>query len=182
MVPTSSTAAAVPMAPATACDESLEVEGCDAAPLLFLGAMDDEDRRAGYCFRFAQVSPPTWRAKDVGVEARSPMGQGCPFVVRQGDGHIAQRAEAIGDNMAMDNSLLPRFGPLCSVKPYSCYGGLIWRNTKARRALVRQGCLGENSVSVQVLRDQMFEPLARLPRASFYTLRGDHSGKTVISG
>ena len=90
-------AAAASTAPAAAGEEAFEAEGCGAVPLFFSGAIEDvegdEDRHAGYCLRFAQAIPPTWRAKDAVWRARSPMGQGCPFVVQWGVDHIAQRAE-----------------------------------------------------------------------------------------
>ena len=45
-------------------------------------------------------------------------------------------------SVAVDNSLLPRFGPLCSIKPYSCFGGLIWRCTKACELKPGKAALG----------------------------------------
>ena len=119
----------------------------------------DEDQRAGYRFRFAQATPPTWRAKDVDMEARSPMGHWCPVVVQQGESHVAQRAEAAGDNTAVDKSLLPRFGPLCSVKPYSYCGGLNLRKTITRSTLARKGCLGSATTRVQVWGSKGSNPL-----------------------
>jgi hypothetical protein len=64
-------AAAVFTTPATACERALEEEGCAVAPDFFLGAIrDDGDEDDGECglhnLGFAQVNPPTWRAKDVG--------------------------------------------------------------------------------------------------------------------
>jgi hypothetical protein len=68
------------------------------APLFFLRAIDDveddEGRCGGYCLRFAQATAPYLARQRCHGGARSPMRQGCPFVVQQGDGHIAQRAEA----------------------------------------------------------------------------------------
>ena len=100
---------AAAVAPAATRDEAFKVEGCVRAPLLFWEPWMmkiNKDRRAGYSFRFARGTPPTWLAKDVGVQARSPMAYGCPFVVRHGNGQITQRPEVARDNTVMDLLLL----------------------------------------------------------------------------
>ena len=88
------------MVPATTGEGAFEVEGCAAAPIFFLGATgdveDNGDRHVGCCFRFAQAIAPYLVCQRCRGDARSPMGQGCPFCGSAGDDHIAQRAETIG--------------------------------------------------------------------------------------
>jgi hypothetical protein len=90
-------------------------------------------------------------------------GKAAPLWFGKGTVTLHKEQKQQGNTM-MDSSLLPRFGPLCSVKHYSCFGGLIWRWTKARRALAWQGSLGESNISLQMLGVEVFEPFARLPR------------------
>jgi hypothetical protein len=67
----SADAAAVFAAPVAACEGAFEEEGCVVTPDFFLGAIrndgDEDDGEGGlHNLGFAQVNPPTWRAKDVG--------------------------------------------------------------------------------------------------------------------
>ena len=128
-------------------------------------------------------APYLARQRCHGISAAT-YGTGQPLDSSAGDVALHKEKTSTWKHGSENTSNLPRFRPPRGVRPFSCFGGLmVEMNVVVCGTLARQGLpqgYGDHKCMVAWV-FQVSNPLLRMPWASFYRLRGHHSGRMGIT-